>query len=132
MQHIGSVIGSHGGEGGTHAVSDSWSSTVDGVNARYAKALQIKRFAVLPRDLSLEAGELTPTLKVKRSIVYTNHAAALAALYADGEPETYQLPLVTRTDPAASLDHVLLGTVDTGDGPVWAPLFAPAPRRCRR
>src|SRR5207302_2001113 len=60
---------------------------VDGVNGRYARALQIKRFAVLPRDLTQEAGELTPTLKVKRSIVYTNHAAALAALYADGEPD---------------------------------------------
>jgi long-chain acyl-CoA synthetase len=60
---------------------------VDGVNAKYAKALQIKRFAVLPRDLAQEAGELTPTLKVKRNVVYTNHAAALAALYADGEPD---------------------------------------------
>jgi long-chain acyl-CoA synthetase len=43
------------------------------------------RFAILRRDLSLEAGELTPTLKVKRMVVYTNHAGALDALYETGE-----------------------------------------------
>jgi len=59
---------------------------VDGVNARYARAAQIKRFAGLGRDLTQEDGELTPTLKVKRTVVYANHAAALAALY-DEEPD---------------------------------------------
>ncbi len=54
---------------------------IDAANARYARVVQVKRFAVLPRDLSLESGELTPTLKVKRATVYANHAAALAALY---------------------------------------------------
>jgi len=44
---------------------------------------------------------------------------AVRVEYADGEPETYQLPLVTRTEPAANLEHVLLGTVETDDGPVW-------------
>ena len=68
------------------AVRELLQGVVDEVNARYTRAAQIKRFAVLPRDLSQEAGELTPTLKVKRSVVYTNHAAALAALY-DGEPD---------------------------------------------
>ena len=41
---------------------------------------------------------------------------AVRAEYADGEPELYQLPLVTRTEPAANLDHVLLGTVEAADG----------------
>jgi long-chain acyl-CoA synthetase len=58
---------------------------VETVNARYARAAQIKRFAILSRDLSLEAGELTPTMKVKRTVVYTNHADALDALYETGE-----------------------------------------------
>jgi long-chain acyl-CoA synthetase len=58
---------------------------VDAVNARYARAAQIKRFAILSRDLSLETGELTPTLKVKRMVVYRNHAAELAALYENGD-----------------------------------------------
>ena len=57
---------------------------VDTVNERYARVEQIKRFAVLPRDLTQEDGELTPTLKVKRPVVHANHAGAVAALYENG------------------------------------------------
>jgi long-chain acyl-CoA synthetase len=57
-------------------------SVVDTVNARHARVAQVKRFAVLPRDLGQDTGELTPTLKVKRSVVYANHAAVLDSLYA--------------------------------------------------
>jgi maltokinase len=39
--------------------------------------------------------------------------------YADDEPETYLLPLVSRPEPSATLDHVLLGTVDTEPGMRW-------------
>jgi long-chain acyl-CoA synthetase len=59
-------------------------STVDTVNAKYARVEQIKRFAILPRDLTQQDGELTPTLKVKRNVVHTNHAGAIAALYENG------------------------------------------------
>jgi long-chain acyl-CoA synthetase len=55
---------------------------VDEVNARYAKVAQIKKFAILDRDLSVEAGELTPTLKVKRRVVDEKYADVLEALYA--------------------------------------------------
>jgi len=37
---------------------------------------------------------------------------------ADGH-EAYQLPLVVRDEPVEHLEHVLLGTVDSGDGPQW-------------
>jgi maltokinase len=39
--------------------------------------------------------------------------------YGDGETETYQLPLTVRSEPAESLEHVQLGTLDTDDGPRW-------------
>jgi maltokinase len=39
--------------------------------------------------------------------------------YADGEPETYLLPLVSRPEPSATLEHVLLGTIDTEPGMRW-------------
>jgi long-chain acyl-CoA synthetase len=42
---------------------------------------QVKRFAILDRDLSQEAGELTPTLKVKRAVVRANHVDVIEALY---------------------------------------------------
>ncbi|HEU5108176.1 MAG TPA: AMP-dependent synthetase/ligase, partial [Micromonosporaceae bacterium] len=54
---------------------------LDGVNARHATTEQIKRFAVLDRDLSIDGGELTPSLKVKRATVLANHADTVAALY---------------------------------------------------
>jgi maltokinase len=39
--------------------------------------------------------------------------------YDDGGVETYQLPLVARDRPVDSLEHVLLGSVETDDGPQW-------------
>ncbi len=54
---------------------------VDRANANYAQVEQIKRFAILTRDLSIEDGELTPTLKVKRTVVSERYAELLDSLY---------------------------------------------------
>jgi long-chain acyl-CoA synthetase len=54
---------------------------VDRVNARYAQAEQVKKFALLDHDLSQETGELTPTLKVKRNIVNDKYADLFDSLY---------------------------------------------------
>ena len=54
---------------------------VDAVNANYAQVEQIKRFAILPRDFTLEAGELTPSLKLKRNVVYETYADEFEQLY---------------------------------------------------
>jgi long-chain acyl-CoA synthetase len=54
---------------------------VDDVNARFARIEQVKRFDVLPQDLTLATGELTPTMKVKRALVTERHAPAVEALY---------------------------------------------------
>ena len=45
-----------------------------------------KKFLLLPRDFSVEGGELTPTLKVRRRIVEERHRAAIEALYAEAHP----------------------------------------------
>jgi long-chain acyl-CoA synthetase len=57
---------------------------VDAVNAKLARIEQIKRFAILDHDLSQAGGELTPTMKVKRAVVYELHAAVFAGLYEQG------------------------------------------------
>lgn len=54
---------------------------VDAVNARFARVEQIKRFDVIERDLSQAEGELTPTLKVKRPVVYQRFADRFERLY---------------------------------------------------
>jgi long-chain acyl-CoA synthetase len=62
-------------------VREALQRDVDAVNERFARIEQIKRFAVLPRDLSQAEGELTPTLKTKRNVVCERYAAQIAALY---------------------------------------------------
>ncbi len=54
----------------------------DEVNATLPKFSTIKKFALLPRDLSIEDGELTPSLKVKRKAVEKKYAAMLDEMYA--------------------------------------------------
>jgi long-chain acyl-CoA synthetase len=51
-------------------------------NRKYARVEQVKRFAILDRDLSQDEGELTPTLKVKRNVVYDRHRDFFESLYA--------------------------------------------------
>jgi long-chain acyl-CoA synthetase len=53
----------------------------DAVNANYARVEQIKRFKILDRDFTIDSGELTPSLKLKRNVVYVNLAEEFERLY---------------------------------------------------
>jgi len=55
---------------------------VDEVNSAVGRVEQIKKFTILPQDLSQPTGELTPTLKVKRNVVNEKYAEEIEALYA--------------------------------------------------
>jgi long-chain acyl-CoA synthetase len=57
---------------------------VDTVNARHAATAQVKRFAILDRELTAEHGELTASMKMKRRVIYDNHAELFGNLYAGG------------------------------------------------
>ncbi len=56
---------------------------VDDANRERSRFEQVKRFAVLPRDFTMEEGEITPTLKVRRRAVQEHFADEIDALYAD-------------------------------------------------
>ncbi|MDB4956175.1 MAG: AMP-dependent synthetase and ligase [Myxococcales bacterium] len=53
----------------------------DEVNKSLAKYETVKQFAILPKDLSVDEGELTPSLKVKRKVVEKKYAAMLDKMY---------------------------------------------------
>jgi long-chain acyl-CoA synthetase len=54
---------------------------LDRANSNYAQVEQIKKFTILDRDLSIEEGELTPTLKVKRAVINERYADLFESLY---------------------------------------------------
>jgi len=52
-----------------------------GLNAGLAPYETIKAFAILPADFTEAAGELTPSLKVKRKVVADKYRSAIEDLY---------------------------------------------------
>ncbi len=58
--------------------------TIDDVNKQLAKYETIKKFMILPQEFTIEGGELTPSLKVRRSFVNRKFKSELDRLYEDG------------------------------------------------
>lgn len=54
---------------------------IAGVNARLAHVQTVKRFAVLPGELTPEGGELTPTMKLRRKVILEKYASVIERLY---------------------------------------------------
>lgn len=60
-----------------------YQAIIDGVNATLANYETIKRFRIIPEEWSLDTGELTPSLKLKRRVIIEKYAPEIAAFYAD-------------------------------------------------
>ncbi|MGH9399220.1 MAG: AMP-dependent synthetase/ligase, partial [Thermoanaerobaculia bacterium] len=54
---------------------------IDAYNGDKARHEQIRAFAILPSDLTIEDGSITPTLKVKRRILETRHHGLIEGMY---------------------------------------------------
>jgi long-chain acyl-CoA synthetase len=63
-------------------VRDLVQEIVDDANRERSRYEQVKRFVILPRDFSMEEGEITPTLKLRRRVVLDHFQAEVEGLYA--------------------------------------------------
>jgi long-chain acyl-CoA synthetase len=64
-------------------ILDLYQQKIDGVNKDLARYEQVKKFALLEEEMTLETGELTPTLKVKRRVVDEKRKDLIDSLYAE-------------------------------------------------
>jgi long-chain acyl-CoA synthetase len=55
--------------------------TVERYNQNFNQVEQVKRFELLPREWSVEGGELTPTLKLKRKVIMEKYRDAIDRIY---------------------------------------------------
>jgi long-chain acyl-CoA synthetase len=62
-------------------VREAIEAHIEKANQKFARVEQVKKFVILPRDLSQQEGELTPTLKVKRNVVADKYAGEIESLY---------------------------------------------------
>lgn len=51
------------------------------VNSQFARVEQVRKFTILPRPFSIESGEMTPTLKLKRKAICDMHLEAIEGMY---------------------------------------------------
>ena len=56
---------------------------VQELNKKFSNPEQVKKFTILPRDLNVDEGELTPTLKIRRKQINENWAKEIEAMYTD-------------------------------------------------
>ena len=64
-------------------VKDLIQREVEKVNHDLARYEQVKKFALLPHELTQDGGELTPTLKVKRRVINEKYKDIIDGLYAE-------------------------------------------------
>ena len=55
---------------------------IEEMNGRLARVQTIKRFTILPNELTIDGGELTPTMKLKRKVILQKYAKEIEAMYA--------------------------------------------------
>ena len=65
------------------AVMELFTDRIETLQQQFAHYEQIKKFTLLPEPFSMAKGELTNTLKIKRSVLNKNYAAEIEAMYAE-------------------------------------------------
>ena len=65
------------------AIMELFKERIDTLQQQFAHYEQIKKFTLLPEPFSMAKGELTNTLKIKRSVLNKNYTAEIEAMYAE-------------------------------------------------
>lgn len=63
-------------------ILDKFQKEIDNLNKYFGKWEQVKRFKILTQQWTVESGELTPTMKLKRKIIHQKFAKEIESLYA--------------------------------------------------
>ena len=58
-------------------------SQVDDLNGQFSNPEQVKKFLILPRDFTIDDGELTPTLKIRRKQINENWSDLIESMYTE-------------------------------------------------
>lgn len=62
-------------------IIELFTKRIDALQTEFASYEKIKRFTLLANPFSMERGELTNTLKIKRNVLYTNYAKEIDKMY---------------------------------------------------
>jgi long-chain acyl-CoA synthetase len=62
-------------------ILDKFQKEIDEKNKYFGKWEQIKKFVVLPQQWTVETGELTPTMKLKRKIIHQKFSKEIESMY---------------------------------------------------
>jgi long-chain acyl-CoA synthetase len=80
LEELGSKLSDYTDNPEIHAELDV---EVQKLNQKFMNPEQVKKFTILPRDLNVDEGELTPTLKIRRKQINENWAKEIEAMYSD-------------------------------------------------
>lgn len=64
-------------------IIDFYSNKIKSIQTNLASYEQIKKFKILPEDFSIDTGEITPTLKVKRRVILEKYHSIIVAMYGE-------------------------------------------------
>lgn len=64
-------------------VINFYQQRIEELSKHWARYESVKKFTLLPEPFSVEKGEITPTLKLKRRVIEQNYKEAIEAMYAE-------------------------------------------------
>lgn len=86
LPKIASEIGSNAKDVQSAATDEAFKrflqGEIDKVNGKLAQVQSIKRWTIIPNEFTIDGGELTPTMKMKRKVIREKYGAQIESLYA--------------------------------------------------